>query len=59
MFAPGGFFTDVSGVPLSKDFYSAFFASLPQGAEDGIDAQDFRLKDDRSFFLNMGFEYKF
>ncbi len=64
MFAPGGFFTDVSGVPLSKDFYSSFFATLPQGAEDGIDtndidAQDFRLKDDRSFYLNMGFEYKF
>ncbi|MBY0352879.1 hypothetical protein K2W90_00765 [Candidatus Babeliales bacterium] len=56
MFAPGGFFTDVSGVPLSKDFFDSFQKAVDA---DGIEPEDFRLSDDRSFFVNVGFEYKF
>ncbi len=53
-FFPGGFFSDVKGVPLKGDF----FELIPQTVRD-TDPSMFRLSNDPAYLVNVLFDFKF
>ncbi len=56
-FFPGGYFTDISGVKLSRDYISVIEQQNPSNIT--IDPAKFRLSDDTAYHMNIGFSYKF
>lgn len=51
-FLPGGYYTDIKGVPLAGDFTKDY-------AIDGATQVKYRLSNDGALYLNVGLEYKF
>jgi hypothetical protein len=57
-FVPGGFFKDVKGVPLSRDFLASLVDSTDDASER-LRPGMYRLGDDTAFHLNIGFDFRF
>lgn len=56
VFVPGQFFSDVSGIPLGKDFFSRVEKLTDT---TGLEARRFRLNDNTGFYLRLGARYRF
>jgi len=54
-FIPGGYFSDVAGIPLDDDF----FGTISKGIASTLDPRNFRLGHDTAYHANIGMEYKF
>lgn len=55
-FVPGSYFTDMSGLRLTDDFFRKFSDDISNDFEE---AQSFGLANNNAFHVNVGFEYKF
>ncbi len=59
-FIPGGYFGDVKGVKLDKDYAELIAAAInPAGALAPADLAQFRIAQDVVFYANVGLEFKF
>ena len=56
LFAPGGFYGDMKGVPLSDDSLAEIENDPRNSIGDGI---DFRISNSTAYHINIGMEYKF
>lgn len=55
VFLPGGFYEDVKGVKMDKDY----FEPLQQSVETDLQAQNYRMGDDVAYHINIGVKYDF
>jgi hypothetical protein len=59
VFMPGGFFKDLTGMPLDDDFFSKLLKVIDTSNPIAQNSKNFRLGHDTAYHLNIGLDYKF